>query len=86
MKVGKRSTEIAKGNDVHVKPQGADMLTQKDVLLKELNLLKKKSELVGASGKSIVSIDKPIAREVDEMGMTLDEEKLTCLKINPMAK
>ncbi len=54
--------------------------------LKELNLLKRKSELAGASGKSKVNIDKPIASEVDEMGMTLDKEELTCLRSNPMAK
>ncbi len=53
------------------------MLMQKDVLLKELNLLKRKSELAGASGKSQVSIDKPIASEVDEMG-DLDKEESTC--------
>ncbi len=54
--------------------------------LKELNLLKRKSELVGVSGKSIVNIDKPIASEVDEMGMTVNKEELTCLKSTPIAK
>ncbi len=41
------------------------MLTHKDVLLKELNLLKRKSELTGASGKLTMSIDKPIVSEED---------------------
>jgi hypothetical protein len=36
------------------------MLTQRDVSLKELNLLKRKNEFAGVSGKLIVSIDKPI--------------------------
>jgi hypothetical protein len=65
MKDGKRSTEVAKGSDVHVKLKGIDMLTW-DVSLKELNLLKRKSELVGANGKSTMSIDKPIVSVVDE--------------------
>jgi hypothetical protein len=43
-----------------------------------LNLLKKKSELAGGNGKLIVSIDKPIASEVDEMDMTLNKEESTC--------
>jgi hypothetical protein len=34
MKDGKRSAKIAKGSDVHVKPKGAYMLTQKNVSLK----------------------------------------------------
>lgn len=33
-----------------------------------------------------MSIDKPIASEVDEMDMILDKEKSTCQKNNPMAK
>jgi uncharacterized protein YjhX (UPF0386 family) len=69
-----KSAKVAKGNDVHVKPKKVDMLMQKDVSLKVLNLLKRKSELASASGKSTVSIDKPIASEVDEMSMTLDKE------------
>jgi hypothetical protein len=56
------------------------------VSLKELNLLKRKSELVGASGKLTVNIHKPIAIEVDEMGMTLDKEELTCLRSSLVAK
>jgi len=54
--------------------------------LKELNSLKRKSELVGANDKSTMSINKPIASEVDEMNMTLDKEESTCLRNNPMAK
>jgi hypothetical protein len=42
MKDDKELAEVAKGSDVHFKPKRADMLTQKDVLLKELNLLKEK--------------------------------------------
>jgi hypothetical protein len=41
MKDAKRSARVAKGSDVHVKPKGAYMLMQKNVSLKELNLLKK---------------------------------------------
>jgi precorrin-2 methylase len=55
MKDGKRSTEVAKVNDVHVKPKGACMLTQRDVSSKELNLLKRKSELASANGQLTVS-------------------------------
>jgi hypothetical protein len=62
------------------------LLTQIDVSLKGLNLLKRKNELAGASGKSLVSINKPIANEVDEMGMTLEKEKSTCLRNSLMAK
>jgi hypothetical protein len=80
MKDGRKSIEVAKGNDVHVKPKGANMLMQRNVSLRKLNLLKRKSELAGASGKSIVSINKPIANEVDEMGMTLDKEESICQK------
>jgi hypothetical protein len=40
MKDDKKLAKIAKGSDVHFEPKGVDMLTQKDVLLKELNLLK----------------------------------------------
>jgi hypothetical protein len=54
MKDGKRSAKVAKGSDVHVKPKKAYMLTQKDVSLKELNLLKRKNELAGVNGKLIV--------------------------------
>ncbi len=43
--------------------------------LKELNLLNRKSELAGASGKLKLNIDKLIASEVDDMGMTLDKEE-----------
>jgi hypothetical protein len=39
------------------------MSTQRNVSLKELNLLKRKSVLTGASGKSTMNIDKPIANE-----------------------
>jgi len=74
MKDGKRLIEIAKRSDVHVKPKRVDMLTQRDVSLRELNLLKRKSKIVGASGKSTMSINKPIANEMDEMGMILDKE------------
>jgi hypothetical protein len=45
MKDGKRSVEVAKGSDVHVKPKRDYMLTQKDMSLKELNLIKRKNEL-----------------------------------------
>jgi hypothetical protein len=41
---------------------------------------------MGANGKSIVNIDKQIASEVDEMGMTLDKEESTCLRSNLVAK
>ncbi len=66
MKDDKKLAKVAKGNDVHVEPKGTNMLTQRDVSLKELNLLKRKSELASASGKSTMSIDKPISSEVDE--------------------
>ncbi len=56
------------------------------MLLEELNLLKRKSGLVGARAKSTISINKPIASEVDEMGMTLDKEESTCLRNSPVAK
>jgi hypothetical protein len=78
--------QVTKGNDVHVKLKGTNMLTQRNMSLKKLNLLKRISELVGGSGKSTVSIDKPIASEMDEMNMTLDKEESTCLRSNPMAK
>jgi hypothetical protein len=51
--------------DVHVEPIGADMLTQINVLLKGLNLLKRISELMGANGKLTMSINKPISNEED---------------------
>jgi hypothetical protein len=54
------------------------MLTQKDVSLKELNLLKRKNVLTGASGKSTMCIDKPIINEENEMGLTPNREELTC--------
>jgi len=54
MKDDKRSVEVTKGSDVHVKPKGAYMLTQRDVSLKELNLLKRKNELAGVNGKLTV--------------------------------
>jgi hypothetical protein len=86
MKDDKRSTKVAKEGDIHVEPTGVDMLMQRDVLLKELNLLKRKSELTCASGKSIVSINKPIVSEEDEMGLTLSKEELTFLIRGPMEK
>jgi hypothetical protein len=49
MKDDKKSIETTKGSDVHVKPKGANMLMHIDVSLKELNLLKTKSELVSAN-------------------------------------
>jgi hypothetical protein len=78
MKDDKKLAKVTKGSDVHVKPKRVDMLTQKYVSLKKLNLLKRKSELAGANGKSTVNIDKPIASEMDEMDMILDKENLTC--------
>ncbi len=63
MKDDKRSTKMTKEGDVHVKPTRANMLTQRDVSLKELNLLKMKSELMGVNGKWTRNIDKPIASE-----------------------
>jgi hypothetical protein len=72
--------------DVHIEPIGVDMLTQIDVSLKELNLLKMKNELTGDSGKSTMSINKPIASEEDEMGLTPSKEKSTCLKRVQVAK
>jgi hypothetical protein len=86
MKDDKKLAQVARGSDVHVKPKGTDMLTQRDMLLNELNLLKSKNELAGASGKSTMSINKPIASEVDEMNMNLDKEESTCLRSNPMTK
>ncbi len=86
VKDDRKSTKVTKGSDVHVKRKEANMLTQIDVSLKVLNLLKRKSELASASGKSTMSIDKPIVNEVDEMSMTLDKEELTCLKSSLMAK
>jgi hypothetical protein len=86
MKDDKRLIEVAKEGDVHVKPTRVDMLTQRDVSLKELNLLKRKSALMSASGKSTLSIDKPITSEEDEMGLTPNKEKLTCLRRGPVAK
>jgi hypothetical protein len=47
------------------------------VSLRELNLLKRKNELMGASGKSTVRIDKPIISEKDEMVLTINKEKST---------
>jgi hypothetical protein len=86
MKDGKRSVEMAKKGDVHVQSTRADMLMQRDVSLKELNLLKRKNVLMGASGKLIVSIDKPIGSEEYEMDLTPNKEELTCLKRGPVAK
>jgi hypothetical protein len=60
MKDDKRSIEATKEGDVHVERTGVDMLTQRDVSLKELNLLKRKNEFTRVSGKLIVSINKPI--------------------------
>jgi len=42
MKYDKKLVEVVKRSDVHFKPKGANMLTQRDVLLKKLNLLKEK--------------------------------------------
>jgi hypothetical protein len=53
MKDDKKSAKVAKGIDVHVEQKRVDMLTQRNVLLKKLNLLKRKSELANASGKLI---------------------------------
>ncbi len=86
MKDDKRSTEMAEEGDVHVELTRADMLTQRDVSFKELNLLKRKNALMGASGKLIVSIDEPIASEEDEMGLTPNMEKSTSLRRGTMAK
>jgi hypothetical protein len=86
MKDDKRSAEVAKEGDVHVKPTGVDMLTQRDVSLKELNLLKRKNVLMRASGKSIVSINEPTTNEEDEMGLTPNKEELTSLRRSLVAK
>ncbi len=77
---------MAKKGDVHVQSTRADMLMQRDVSLKELNLLKRKNVLMGANGKLIVSIDKPIGSEEYEMDLTPNKEELTCLKRGPVAK
>ncbi len=53
------------------------MLMQKDVSLKEMNLLKRKNDLMGISGKSTMSINKPITSEENDMGLTLNKEKST---------
>lgn len=42
------------------------MLTWKDVSSKEYNLLKRKSEMTGANGKSTMNIDMSITNEVNE--------------------
>jgi len=55
MKDDIRLAKVAKGSDAYVELKGVDMLMQRDVLLKELNLLKRKNELAGASGKSILT-------------------------------
>jgi hypothetical protein len=68
---------VAKEGDVHVKLKRADMLMQKDVSLKEMNLLKRKNDLMGISGKSTMSINKPITSEENDMGLTLNKEKST---------
>jgi hypothetical protein len=65
MKDDKRLVEVTKEGDVHVESTWIDMLTHRDVSLKELNLLKRKSELTGVSGKLTVSINKPIVSEED---------------------
>ncbi len=62
MKDSKRSVEVAKGIDVHVKPKGAYMLTQKDMSLKELNLIKRKNELASVNGKLIVLISRLLVK------------------------
>jgi hypothetical protein len=77
---------MAKEGDVNVEPIGANMLMQKDVSIKELNLLKKKNELIGVDGKSTMNIDKPNTNEGDEMGLTPKKEESTCLKRGLMAK
>jgi hypothetical protein len=86
MKDDKRSTKVAKEGDVHVEPTRVNMLTKIDVSLKQLNLLKRKSELTSASGKSTMSINKPIASEEDEMGLTPSKEESTCMRTCQMAK
>jgi len=40
MKDDKKLVEVAKRSDVHFELKGVNMLTQRDVLLKKLNLLK----------------------------------------------
>ncbi len=65
MKDDKRLVEVTKEGDVHIEPTRIDMLTQRDMSLKELNLLKRKGELTGVSGKLIMNIDKPIGSEED---------------------
>jgi len=62
------------------------MLTQRDVSLKKLNLLKRNNELMGASGKLTMSINKPIYIEKDKMGLTPYKEESTCLRRGPMPK
>ncbi len=39
-----------------------------------------------ANDKSTMNIDKPIASEVDEMGMTLEKEESTYLRSSQVAK
>jgi hypothetical protein len=82
----RRLAEVAKGNDVHIELKGTDMLMQRYVSLKALNLLKRKNELAGANGKLTMNIDKPITNEMDEMGMTLNKEQWTCLRSSLVAK
>jgi len=65
MKDDKRLVEVTKEGDVHVESTRIDMLTHRDVSLKELNLLKRKSELTGVNGKLTMSINKPIVSEED---------------------
>jgi hypothetical protein len=86
MKDDKSSTEVAKEGDVHVEPIGASMLMQKDVSIKELDLLKKINELTCANGKSTMNINKPIINEKDEIGLTVEKEESTCLKRGREAK
>jgi hypothetical protein len=86
MKDDKKSVEMAKESDVHVEPIGADMLTQINVSIKELNLLKKKSELISVSSMLTMSIDKPNTNEEDEVGLTPEKEKSTCLRKGLVAK
>jgi acyl-ACP thioesterase len=65
MKNNKRLVEVTKEGDVHVKSTRIDMFTHIYLSLKELNLLKRKSELTGVSGKLTVSTNKPIVSEED---------------------
>jgi len=86
MKDDKKSVEMAKEGNVHVEPIRADMLMQINVSIKELNLLKKKNELINASSMLTMSIDKPNTNEEDEVGLTPEKEESTCLRRGLVAK